>query len=281
MVINSILGNRKVIKSMLNSKKVEIMSSRLERWLFDKFGHMAIRIFGWTLTLPSRHTNRVIFSYLKNEKGKFLEVGCSYGTYSFALAAINSSNQLVSIDINEDSLNVAKGIKESLKTENISFICEDILNSGFPDVSFDVVVMGEVLEHITDDMRAIREINRILRRGGSFVISVPYSEIVEEHTTPVEAFRHKSGENLTDDSLFRGCYHVRSGYNEERITSLLENNGFNVVNISKVCLPKILLGKTLSGAISVFFFPLIYPISFITTLFSRNCIKIVLKAKKK
>lgn len=281
MVINSFLGNRKVIKSILNSKKVEIMSNPIERWLFDKFGHVAIRIFGWTLTLPSRHTNRVISRYLKNEKGNFLEVGCSYGTYSFALAAMNSSNQLVSIDINEDSLNVAKGIKNILKTENISFICEDILSSGFPNEKFDVVVMGEVLEHIPDDEKAIREINRILKGGGSFVISVPYSEVVEEYTSPTEAFRRKSGKVASDEDIFRGCYHVRSGYNEGRITSLLENNGFDVVSISQVYLPRVLLGKSLSGAISVLFFPLIYPISFITTLFSRNCIKIVVKAQKR
>lgn len=39
--------------------------------------------------------------------------------------------------------------------------------------SFDVVVASDVLEHIDDDARAVREITRVLRPGGAFVFSVP------------------------------------------------------------------------------------------------------------
>jgi SAM-dependent methyltransferase len=43
----------------------------------------------------------------------------------------------------------------------------------FPDCSFDVVVMGEVLEHIADDRQALAEARRVLRPGGMLVASVP------------------------------------------------------------------------------------------------------------
>jgi SAM-dependent methyltransferase len=43
----------------------------------------------------------------------------------------------------------------------------------FPPGSFDVVVASDVLEHIDDDARAVREITRVLRPGGAFIFSVP------------------------------------------------------------------------------------------------------------
>ncbi|HLK41562.1 MAG TPA: methyltransferase domain-containing protein [Polyangiaceae bacterium] len=43
----------------------------------------------------------------------------------------------------------------------------------FPDASFDVVGMFEVLEHVTDDEGLLREIARITRPGGHLALTVP------------------------------------------------------------------------------------------------------------
>lgn len=49
----------------------------------------------------------------------------------------------------------------------------DALSLPFPDGSFDHVIAAEVLEHIPDDRRAMREIARVLRPGGTAAVSVP------------------------------------------------------------------------------------------------------------
>jgi SAM-dependent methyltransferase len=49
----------------------------------------------------------------------------------------------------------------------------DLTKLQFPDASFDGVVCGEVLEHIPDDVAALRELRRVLRPGGVFVATVP------------------------------------------------------------------------------------------------------------
>jgi ubiquinone/menaquinone biosynthesis C-methylase UbiE len=43
----------------------------------------------------------------------------------------------------------------------------------FRDAFFDCVIISEVLEHLTDDDRAIRELSRILKPGGILAASVP------------------------------------------------------------------------------------------------------------
>ena len=43
----------------------------------------------------------------------------------------------------------------------------------FPDESFDCVIISEVLEHLREDDRALREITRVLKAGGVLAASVP------------------------------------------------------------------------------------------------------------
>ncbi|MEU7939944.1 class I SAM-dependent methyltransferase [Microbispora bryophytorum] len=49
----------------------------------------------------------------------------------------------------------------------------DALDMPFPDASFDRIIAAEVLEHIPDDMAAMREIVRVLKPGGRAAITVP------------------------------------------------------------------------------------------------------------
>jgi len=47
------------------------------------------------------------------------------------------------------------------------------LSLPFPDGCFDVVIASEVLEHIPEDLVAMREIARVLRPGGMVAVTVP------------------------------------------------------------------------------------------------------------
>src|SRR5690606_40218460 len=49
----------------------------------------------------------------------------------------------------------------------------DLTALEFPDRSFDLVICNHVLEHIPDDLAAMREIHRVLAPGGKAVITVP------------------------------------------------------------------------------------------------------------
>ena len=44
----------------------------------------------------------------------------------------------------------------------------------FPDQQFDLALCIEVLEHVQEDEKALGEIARVLRSGGSLILSLPY-----------------------------------------------------------------------------------------------------------
>lgn len=49
----------------------------------------------------------------------------------------------------------------------------DVCAMPFADASFDFVLASDIIEHVTDDARAVREIARVLRPGGVALITVP------------------------------------------------------------------------------------------------------------
>jgi len=62
---------------------------------------------------------------------------------------------------------------------------EDVMNLSYPDGSFDLIVSNDVLEHIPDPGRALKECFRVLKRGGTVLATFPFH--VENDTTRVRA----------------------------------------------------------------------------------------------
>ena len=54
--------------------------------------------------------------------------------------------------------------------------CEDVQKLSFADEQFDLCTSTEVFEHVPDDAAGFAEVRRVLRKGGSFVFTVPLSD---------------------------------------------------------------------------------------------------------
>jgi SAM-dependent methyltransferase len=93
-----------------------------------------------------------------------LDLGCRDGALTQAYAG---ENEIVGVDADREAL--AEAQKLGIETRWADL--DDAL--PFEDGSFDVVVAGELLEHLRDPRRVASEVLRVLRPGGTFVGSVP------------------------------------------------------------------------------------------------------------
>jgi SAM-dependent methyltransferase len=102
--------------------------------------------------------------YVGGPGRRVLDLGCRDGALTNAYAA---GNEIVGVDADREALAEA----EKLGIETHWADLDEPL--PFCDASFDVVVAGELLEHLRDPRRLVAEARRVLRPGGTFVASVP------------------------------------------------------------------------------------------------------------
>jgi ubiquinone/menaquinone biosynthesis C-methylase UbiE len=97
-----------------------------------------------------------------------LDVGTGTGVFvPFILSRVGQNGRLVCLDFAKEMLKraQAKGF-----AGNIEYICADIADNQLEDETFDTVVCYSSFPHFQDKPRALREINRILRKGGRLFI---------------------------------------------------------------------------------------------------------------
>lgn len=100
---------------------------------------------------------------------RLLEVGCGNGNVLRALEALFPEAIVVGMDLFEECLEHARA------RCNCGLVAGDILNAPFADGSFDLIGMFDVLEHLADDLRALRALHSLLAPGGAVVLTVPAS----------------------------------------------------------------------------------------------------------
>jgi len=120
----------------------------------------------------ARRAKLVLENLKAGKKGaaKVLDVGCGRGFYEQLISEIYPHYTVTAVDKNSDYLNVARS---SLGGTKVKFMEGDATRLPFGDGEFDMVISTELLEHIRDDRLAIQEMQRVVKRGGKAVITVP------------------------------------------------------------------------------------------------------------
>ncbi|MCX7982336.1 MAG: class I SAM-dependent methyltransferase [Syntrophales bacterium] len=113
---------------------------------------------------------------LELKKGmRVLDAGCGAGRH-LCEAFREQGIEVVGLDINMEDLGKAHAMLCLMAAEkggNWLLIKGDVTNLPFKDEVFDAVICSEVLEHICDSTKAIRELVRVLKPGGPLAVSVP------------------------------------------------------------------------------------------------------------
>lgn len=100
-----------------------------------------------------------------------LDFGCGTGYGAARLAARGAS--IRGVDVSEEAIAHARATyaRPGLSFERIARIEERPL--PFADASFDVVLSFQVIEHVPDADAYLREVRRVLRPGGRFILATP------------------------------------------------------------------------------------------------------------
>ena len=101
---------------------------------------------------------------------RLLDVGCGPGTITTGLARAVTPGDVIGIDLSEEVLAQARGHAESEGVDNVVFTYGDVYQLEYADHSFDVVYANQVLQHLTDQVRALKEMRRVLKPGGLLAV---------------------------------------------------------------------------------------------------------------
>tara|TARA_B100000029_G_scaffold500726_1_gene572898 strand:- start:1867 stop:2655 length:789 start_codon:yes stop_codon:yes gene_type:complete len=102
---------------------------------------------------------------------KILDLGCGLGEYVRAFS--REGGIAIGCDIEVSRVIEARGKSKLHENNIINYLVAQGENLPFLDNSLDVVVMNEVIEHVSNDRTTLKEINRVLRNDGSCVIFAP------------------------------------------------------------------------------------------------------------
>ncbi len=129
----------------------------------------------WTEYLPEYNASedhwKIFYSTQEVEGKAVLDAGCGTGIFS-TIFARHDAAKVMGIDISEGSLETAKALKAKFELKNANFQKEDMLNLPFADESYDIVWAWGTVHHTTDPFRAMSELIRVLKTGGSILLAV-------------------------------------------------------------------------------------------------------------
>ena len=155
------------------------------------------------------HDERRVREFIISKVGKnvnsILDVGC--GRAWVADHFLRKGVKVYSLDIS--ITNPAKAVK-LYPSENHSGIVADSFRLPFADNSFDCVIASEIIEHVINPAEFIKELFRVVKKGGELIITTPYKEKIQYYLcihcnkkTPANAHLHSFDEKILE-GLYKG-----------------------------------------------------------------------------
>ena len=111
------------------------------------------------------HQFRRVLDSFPARPGQLLDIGCGYGF--FPKMAEEKGWKAIGVDLDP------KGIAYAKEHLQVNALLGDIRDINFPDGSFDLVTLWNVLDHVPDPLDLLLEVHRVLKSDGYLFIRIP------------------------------------------------------------------------------------------------------------
>lgn len=150
-----------------------------------------------------RYLRRMVMRELRRLRFESLmDVGCGEGTLLAMIAQRYPSTQLAGSEFSRAALALCR---EQIAQVDLSSL--DIVKDDVPVQAYDVIVCVQVLEHVDDDVTALRNLQRMARKH--VVISVP-GGVLDDRGRRNGHFRHYTKAGLVDKMTAAGFHDIRA-----------------------------------------------------------------------
>jgi len=167
-------------------------------------------------TLLRWYALKGILRYEIRDTSVILDIGSYDGEISYRLKNIFPNLKITVVDIDKSGLKLAR--EKGLNTLYASALRLPIKNN-----QVDIVLCLDLIEHVKEDSRLVKEISRVLKKDGKVIL-----------TTPVQdgaSFPFLSKQKI--ETINKSWGHVRKGYSLKEIEELFKNNNLMIIKTSE------------------------------------------------
>ncbi|MDR0403140.1 MAG: class I SAM-dependent methyltransferase [Treponema sp.] len=149
------------------------------------------------------------FFALEKEKGHILDIGCATGAL---LASLEQRGWIV------HGLEISQAQAEYCRRRGLDVSALPLEETRFPPERFDIVTASHLIEHINDPGAFVREVSRILKKGGRFYVTTPN----------IDGFQARLFGGRWRSAIFDHLYL----FSRKTLRALLEQSGFDIERCS-------------------------------------------------
>ncbi|MCK4552864.1 class I SAM-dependent methyltransferase [Candidatus Pacearchaeota archaeon] len=162
---------------------------------------------------------RDIFVNINLDKGKVLDVGCGYGNLIKNMKHHKKNLSFAGIDVSKSMIKLAENYIDF--PAKFLFMSADKLS--FKDESFDLVVCKDTFHHFGNPIKVIKEMFRVLKKGGFIYMSDLRRDVPED-------IFYQTLQNLSIHNVVNATQYfdsVRASYTLSELKNLLNRAGIN------------------------------------------------------
>ncbi len=230
-----------------------------------KSGKTRLKLFLYDIYFNPKNKGKKIFSniffspfkpYLRGTKiipkQKLLDIGCGSGQFLYEMKQFGMEvygNEPGEFD------------QKTAKKEGLNIVKKELIKAKFPSQSFDVITINHVLEHVNNPSQTIREIYKILKKGGVLIIGVPNHRslayfLFKKNWLALDIPRHLY--DFSDRTLLKKLKKEKF-----KIDKIRYNSRPNQFSVSLRYLLKINPKNKIIKILDIFFLPLTYTVNFL------------------